>query len=184
MEWRDIPGYEGIYSVNDVGDIYSHYTNKILKPSISNDGYKQCVLYKNHQPSIMCNHKAAALAFIPREDRSLVVNHKDENKQNCSIDNLEWVTHAENNNYMGNRSMHAAFEKFAKDFYVYDKDLNLLGKHRGIKKYAREHNLNDGNICHVIKINKGLTSNFHSYKNVVYTDGPLAQAAEQGTHNT
>lgn len=39
MEWRDIPGYEGIYSVNDVGDIYSHYANKILKPSISNVVY-------------------------------------------------------------------------------------------------------------------------------------------------
>lgn len=45
--WKDIPGFEELYQVNQWGDIYSLYTNKKLKYSISNNGYKQYNLYKN-----------------------------------------------------------------------------------------------------------------------------------------
>ena len=63
--WKDIPGFEKLYQVNQWGDIYSLYTNKKLKYSISNNGYKQYNLHKNKKAYIMTAHKAVALAFIP-----------------------------------------------------------------------------------------------------------------------
>lgn len=184
MEWREIPGFEGLYSVNENGDIYSEYTKKILRPSISNDGYKQCILYKDHKPFIMCNHKAVALAFIERSDDSLVVNHIDEDKLNCCVGNLEWVTRAQNNNYNGNRSVQALFKKYAKELYVYDQSHNLIEKTYGIRRYAKLHGLSNGTLFSVINANKNRTGNYRTYKGIIYTDGPLAQEEEQGTHNT
>lgn len=173
IEWREIPGFEGLYSVNSVGDIYSHYTNKILQPSISNCGYKQCVLHKDHKQYIMPNHRAVALAFIPRPNEYLVVNHIDEDKTNCAVDNLEWVTRSENNNYMGNRAVQATILYSAKEVYAYDKYLNLIDRFLGINKYAIKHGLSRGNLSSVINANRERETNFRTYKGIIYTDRPL-----------
>lgn len=50
--WKDIPGYEGLYQVNQWGDIYSLYTHKKLKWSLHKDGYKQYNLHKNKKSYI------------------------------------------------------------------------------------------------------------------------------------
>ena len=88
--WKDIPGYEGLYQVNQWGDIYSLYTHKKLKWSLHKDGYKQYNLHKNKKSYIMTAHRSVALAFIPNPDNLPLVNHKDENKLNCYVGNLEW----------------------------------------------------------------------------------------------
>lgn len=88
--WKDIPEYEGLYQVNQWGDIYSLYTHKKLKWSLHKDGYKQYNLHKNKKSYIMTAHRSVALAFIPNPDNLPLVNHKDENKLNCYVGNLEW----------------------------------------------------------------------------------------------
>ena len=55
--WKDIPGYEGLYQVNQWGDIYSLYTHKKLKWSLHKDGYKQYNLHKNKKSYIMTAHR-------------------------------------------------------------------------------------------------------------------------------
>lgn len=98
-EWKDIKGYEGLYKISNHGRIKSnkHYNkNKILKPIIKNRRYQEISLTKNNKKKSVKIHRLVALHFILNPDNKSQVNHKDGNKQNNHISNLEWVTASEN----------------------------------------------------------------------------------------
>ena len=95
--WKDIQGYEGLYQVSNLGRVRSlNYkktkTVKILKLTSNTKGYLQLILHKNGEISSRKVHRLVAEAFIPNPDGLPQVNHKDENKQNNCVDNLEWCT--------------------------------------------------------------------------------------------
>lgn len=167
-DFKEIPGYEGLYQVDKNGNVYSLQTSRYLKPSISRAGYKQYVLHKNHMQHCMLAHRAVALAFISRESDDLVVNHKDENKLNCNVDNLEWVTRKENNNYMGNRAAEASKKKFSKEFYAFTKNGELIGKYIGVNEYAKANSMSPGNLSTILTKNSE-SANKYSYRGVIYT---------------
>lgn len=94
IEWRDIPGYEGIYQVSEYGEIRTYQESKILHQGLDWVGY--CRVYLKTDKRNWPVHRLVALAFIgPRPDGH-EVNHKDLNKQNNHYSNLEYLTHAEN----------------------------------------------------------------------------------------
>ena len=111
--WKDIPNYEGSYQVSNLGNIksleksiyskrnksISIYKEKILKP-ISNNGYKVVVLADNTKRKTIKIHQLVAMAFLNHKPNGLknVVNHKDFNRQNNKVENLEIVTQRENSN--------------------------------------------------------------------------------------
>lgn len=98
--WRPIPGYEGFYEVSTSGQIRSVYRyRKVLKPMVSNTGYERVDLFKKRVRKQFSVHRLVALTFIDNPDGKPYVNHKDENKTNNSVDNLEWVSHVENCRY-------------------------------------------------------------------------------------
>lgn len=103
-EWRDIKGYEGFYQVSNLGNVRSifadeHYRAKILKPHEQPNGYVFVNLWKDKKPKHKTIHRLVAEAFIPNPNNYPCVNHKDENKQNNRVDNLEFCTHSYNMNY-------------------------------------------------------------------------------------
>ena len=100
--WKPIKGYEGLYEVSNLGRIKG-YTNNILKPYKMPNGYLQVCLYKDGKSVKKYVHKIVAEAFIPNSNILLEVNHKDENKENNVVSNLEWRTHQENLHH-GSRS--------------------------------------------------------------------------------
>lgn len=112
--WKDIPGYEGIYQISSQGRVKSlprlvkgknhrcpqgyQCTRKerVLSPAICGTGYWKVGLYKN---GVMKNHnvhRMMAVAFIPNPNGYTQVNHKDGNKMNCKLSNLEWCTPSQN----------------------------------------------------------------------------------------
>ena len=93
--FKPIKGYEGLYYIAEDGRVYSCIQNKWLKTRINKDGYP----IVNLQMKTKYIHRLVAEAFIPNPDNLPVVNHKDENKLNFSIDNLEWCTYEYNRNY-------------------------------------------------------------------------------------
>lgn len=93
---KDIKGYEGLYSINDQGEVYSYITGKILTPHTCSSGYLKVILCKNKVHKNRMIHRLVAEAFIPNHDGKPTVNHIDGNKQNNCVSNLEWNTYSEN----------------------------------------------------------------------------------------
>lgn len=101
--WIDIHGYENLYRVSSNGEIYSIRSNKILKPFLRGrkpDGrYFVVDLNKFGDSKTVSIHRLVAEAFIPNSNNLPCVNHKDGNKYNNCVDNLEWCTYLDNNNH-------------------------------------------------------------------------------------
>ena len=110
-EWRDIKRYEGYYQVSNTGKVkslertvrsgrgYRIIPEKILEGYPDKDGYLYVQLWKNCICKNCRINRLVAMAFIPNPDNLPEVNHKDENKQNNYVENLEWCTTKYNCNY-------------------------------------------------------------------------------------
>lgn len=97
---KDIPGYEGIYAVNENGDVWSypkHFKKGVwLKHSIERTGYRFVTLQVNKKRCTCYVQGLVAKAYLGDESNTKQVNHKDGNKANNHISNLEWVSPSEN----------------------------------------------------------------------------------------
>ena len=96
--WKDIEGYEGLYQISNLGRVWSVRKEIYRKPTIVS-GYYGVSLTKDGQFDIFTIHRLVAKAFIPNPLNLPQVNHKDENKLNNRVDNLEWCTAKYNSNY-------------------------------------------------------------------------------------
>lgn len=96
VNWKDVVGYEGRYQVSSNGDVYSLITNKFMKLHENDDGYLGLQLRKDGGYKNWLVHVLVAQAFIPNPENLSEVNHKDLNKKNNSVENLEWVSHQDN----------------------------------------------------------------------------------------
>lgn len=85
---KDIKDYEGLYAVTEDGRIWSYRRKKFLKPIVVN-GYLQVHLYINGVKKVFYVHRLVALAYLPNPNNFPQVNHRDENKQNNDVSNLE-----------------------------------------------------------------------------------------------
>lgn len=141
--WKDVKNYEGLYQVSNLGRIRSFYNykrngNNILTPQIKR-GYYQVGLRKDKKRKWYQLHRLIATAFIPNPNNLPQVNHKDENKLNNSIDNLEWCSVSYNNTY-GNR-IQKVINKTGKKVIQYDKNMNFIKEYPSIAEATRQMNL-------------------------------------------
>lgn len=108
-EWRDIPGYEGLYAVSNKGSVKSlskiktSYGNrtfvtkdKVLKSFEDKKGYLMVKLYKEGTKATRKVHRLVASAFIEKVPGKEQINHIDGNKQNNTVGNLEWADNSDN----------------------------------------------------------------------------------------
>lgn len=109
--WKDIEGYEGLYQVSSLGRVKSlerivsksngrrmYVAERILK-SFFNRGYEYVTLSKETKQPNLKVHRLVAEAFLPNDSTLPDVNHKDENKANNRVGNLEWCTKEYNRAY-------------------------------------------------------------------------------------
>lgn len=110
--WKDCKHYEGLYQVSNYGRVKSlerdivykdgrkrHVKEHFLIQRVSYNGYLYVGLSKYGKFKQEKVHRLVAMAFISNPDNKPHINHIDEDKQNNYVDNLEWVTSKENNNY-------------------------------------------------------------------------------------
>lgn len=117
---KDIKGYKGVYAITSCGKVWSYTRHKFLQPRITRCGYYEVQLYSKNKSKQYRVHRLVAETYIPNPENKPEVNHKDENKLNNCINNLEWVTSKENMNY-GTRSQRVSQKKSRA---IYCKELN------------------------------------------------------------
>lgn len=100
--WKPIDNFPN-YFVSNLGNVKRFYPSKnkekILKFGYNNDGYNQVCLYKQGKKSTQRVCRLVAKAFIPSDDKTLVVNHIDKNRKNDNVSNLEWLSIKDNVRY-------------------------------------------------------------------------------------
>lgn len=120
-EWKKIKDFNYLISTN--GKVFSLYTNKLVS-IFENKGYLKVGLYKDGKQYLKSLHRLLAETFIPNPNNLPQVNHKDENKLNDNLENLEWCTHQYNMNY-GTKQERFIKNK-SKKVYQYDLNGNLI----------------------------------------------------------
>lgn len=107
--WKDIQGYEGFYQISNLGNVKSlervvdkgngilqHRKERIMNKRESVDGYYIAKLNVNKESTSIAIHILVARHFIDNPNNYPEVNHKDCNRKNNQVDNLEWCTHQQN----------------------------------------------------------------------------------------
>lgn len=133
--FKDIPGYEGIYQVSNMGRV-----RKIrYLESHAADGYHRvrlCRGAKDHKMKLV--HRLVAEAFLENPDNLPEINHKDEDKSNNRVDNLEYCTHEYNINYGShNKKVLETLTRkgiLNKPIYQYSINGELIKKHNSVKE--------------------------------------------------
>lgn len=144
-KWIDIENYEGIYKISNYGRVKSlsrilfngkglfKTKDKILSPKFGNNGYYSFYLSKEKKTTSYLAHRLIAKAFIPNPENKPTVNHKDLDRANNCISNLEWNTYRENNchkfqkdkkKYIG-VSFHKRNQKWTSYIFINKKLLHL-----------------------------------------------------------
>lgn len=99
--FKNVKGYEGFYEVSNLGNVRStsYKGVKILKPAKTANGYLNVVFCVKQKREHKLIHRLVAENFLPNPHNYKTVNHKDENKLNNCVDNLEWLSEEANNRY-------------------------------------------------------------------------------------
>lgn len=145
--FKDIEGYDGVYKIDKNGNVLSvkrKYVTKsyILPIKIGRGGYLQVSLTKSSNRISFYIHRLLAQTFIPNPENKPQVNHKDGNKLNNSLSNLEWVTCRENTihaHLVGLSMVKSGDEnhRFKYNILVYDLNDNYLFTMKGQKDIIR-----------------------------------------------
>ena len=166
-EWREIDGFPN-YMVSNTGEIKSLNYNKtgrekILIPHKLSNGYLGINLYDDNKRSCyLLIHRLVAQAFLPNPNGYSIINHKDENRSNNSVNNLEWCSYKYNLNY-GNRNSKLSNSLTNNPFFSipvlqYSKTREFLKEFPSIAEAART--INNGNIkaavTNILKCCKGV----------------------------
>lgn len=94
--WLPVVGWEQYYVVSNYGRIRSLRSMKMRKLTNPSNGYLNVILSLCGKAKNVLIHRAVAQAFLPTDSDGMEVNHKDGNKHNNAVANLEWVTRSEN----------------------------------------------------------------------------------------
>ena len=101
--WKDIPNYEGLYLVSNKGNVISlprkgmqSKTPKLLKKHKNNCNYDMVTLCKSNKIKALFIHRLVAQTFIDNPNNYPCINHKNGDKSNNCVNNLEWCSYSYN----------------------------------------------------------------------------------------
>ena len=144
--WKDVPGYEGLYWVSNMGNIRSKRV--ILKQQLNTNGYKKVVLWKNNVPKNFLTHRIIATVFVPNPNNRPEVDHINTIRTDIRASNLRWVNRRENTlNPITNRRMsESARYSHSKTIVQYDLKGNIVAKYPSMMEAYRQTGVHYANI--------------------------------------
>ena len=140
--WKPIENYEGLYEVSNLGRVRSidriiimkhrngcnathYYKGKILATRKNNSGYLKVDLIKDKKAKTFFVHRLVAIAFISNVENKPQVNHIDGNKENNTIENIEWCDAFENQQHALNIGLRKrrtmTIQEYQKEYYIKNK---------------------------------------------------------------
>lgn len=144
--WKDVKGYEGLYQVSNMGKVKSfprqysiHKKPFIMKQRVTHKGYLTLSLCKNSIQKNKMVHRLVAEVFIPNSTNLPQVNHKDGNKQNNHVENLEWCDNSYNQLHanrigLNENRIKRVREVCFKPVIQYDLDGNEIGRYSSLRE--------------------------------------------------
>lgn len=134
---KDVVGYEGLYSITSCGKVWSWKKQKFLKPKKEHNGYLRVGLTDeagNYKMWLI--HRLVAQAYIPNPENLPQVNHKDEDRTNNCLQNLEWCSAQYNVDYSVSKPIQC---------------IETGEVFKSVREAARKLNLHHQHICKVLK---------------------------------
>ena len=143
--WKDVVGYEGLYQVSNLGNVKSFCKSKIhiKKCTLNDKGYLVITLSKNKKHKTFRVHKLVAETFLLNQNNYLEINHKDGNKLNNCVDNLEWCNRSYNVTHAWKNKLNKGASK---KVLQYDLRNNLIAEFISSSEASRILHINGGNI--------------------------------------
>lgn len=167
MELREIDGFPG-YKVSDDGRVWTEKRQRWLKNHTVRDGYLQVGMCNNGKLYMRYVHRLVAEAFIPHHGKDQEVNHKDEDKTNNAVSNLEWCDRRYNVHY-GTRDKRATDkikcieqERYGKTVIQLTLDGIEVGRFNSSQEAARQTGFCQGGISNVCRGER------HRYKGYIW----------------
>lgn len=155
--FADIPGYDGAYRISSDGKVYS--ANGVKATMVSNSGYERVSLWKKGKGKHFSIHRLVASAFIPNPNGLSFVNHKDGNKLNNDVGNLEWCDASGN---MKHAYQNALISPKTTKIIQYTPDFEVVREWNSIAEASECLGLNHANVVTVCgqKTNRKLAGGF------------------------
>jgi hypothetical protein len=166
-EWRDIKGWEGLYRVSSLGEIYSIRRDKRLSPAQDKYGYLIAVLNANGVSKTIRIHREVGLAFIPNPDCHPQLNHIDENKRNNCVGNLEWCTNQYNSEY----------SRAVKYKFISPTGKVVTGN--GLNRFCRENGLSNTGMSRVNNGKQSHHKKWRKHEGEVWTEQDMEEAEKE-----
>lgn len=179
--WKDIPDYEGLYKMNNLGVVLNVKRGRIVKPKINDGKYYQIKLSKENKRHFFYVHRLLALLFLPNPDNLPQVNHKTEEKLknivyinddgtvNYEKTSIEWCTPDYNCNYgtrnkrIGDKLLNTPF--FSKPVACFSLNCELVKTYPSIGEASRDTGASVANISKICKYKGRVAKGFKwSYK--------------------
>lgn len=175
-KWRAVKDFKSIYSVSNLGRIYSRprtvinfngvtvkYKGKILSQSLDKNDYLVVSLTINGESFLKRVHRLVAEAFIDNDLCKKQVNHKDFNKRNNSVSNLEWNTALENIQHSYNNNRHInRIQASSKKVNVYKENIKIA-TYLSIAETSRKLDIPSSTVSDYLKRNRVLYGKAKGY---------------------
>lgn len=171
--WKPIKGFEGLYEISNTGLVkslrrevpnnggISIVKEKILKPQKEKNGYLRIGLNKRNKKYMFLIHRLVAESFISNVNNYAEINHKDGNKSNNNVDNLEWCSRSYNikhsyinklrNTDINRKNAKKMIEKNKRKVVQKDLNGNMINIFDSIKEAGELTNIDKTSICSVCK---------------------------------
>lgn len=149
------------YEISTLGRLKSIRRNIIMNPSVNSRGYLVTALSIDGVRKVVTIHRLVLETFKPNPDKTLIINHIDEDKTNNNLKNLEWCTYAENSNH-GNAQRNR-IKSYQRPVVCLENNI----VYNSILDASKALNLKATSICRVLKNKRKSTGGYH----FEYTDG-------------